>query len=137
MSLQAATATIVELSDAHQIIKETVVETELIQKGDIIKIAAGEQIPVDGVVLHGTSSVDESMLTGESMPVTRGVNDPVIGATINLQGQLLVKATMVAFSFFLFFFFHILTLPNSLQGWVKYNTGKNCEDGRRGPNSEG
>lgn len=63
--------------------------------GDLVVVRPGERIPVDGQVIEGTSSVDESMLTGESMPVTKSPDAQVIGATINQNGRLIVKATAV------------------------------------------
>ncbi len=63
--------------------------------GDILLVRPGEQIPVDGTVLSGTSSVDESMLTGESLPVAKGPGDSVIGATINGAGLLHVQTAAV------------------------------------------
>lgn len=64
-------------------------------KGDIVIVKPGERIPVDGVVLSGTSEVDESMLTGESMPVNKQVGDTVTGGAVNAQGLLEVKTTAV------------------------------------------
>jgi len=66
---------------------------EEVRPGDAVRVRPGERVPVDGTVLAGTSAVDESMVTGESLPVTRGVGDPVIGGTINGHGALLVAAT--------------------------------------------
>ncbi len=63
--------------------------------GDRIRVRPGEKIPVDGVVLEGRSSVDESMLTGESLPVSKGPGDPVIGATLNKLGMIRMEATKV------------------------------------------
>lgn len=63
--------------------------------GDIIQIKPGEKIPVDGEVINGTSAVDESMLTGESVPVDKAIGDQVIGATLNKNGALQVRATNV------------------------------------------
>ncbi len=62
---------------------------------DIVLVRPGEKIPVDGVVVEGKSSVDESMLTGEALPVSKTVGSPVVGATINKQGLLKVEATKV------------------------------------------
>src|SRR5262249_33077364 len=63
--------------------------------GDEVAIRPGEKIPVDAVVLSGSSAVDESLVTGEPMPVTKRAGDPVIGATINTTGSLRVRATKV------------------------------------------
>ena len=63
--------------------------------GDRVAVRPGERIPVDGMVIEGRSSVDESMLTGESLPVTKSAGDDVIGATINKQGRLVVEARRV------------------------------------------
>lgn len=62
---------------------------------DVIRVKPGEKIPVDGVIVKGSSSVDESMVTGESMPVTKQVDDNVIGATMNSTGTFLLKANKV------------------------------------------
>nr|MBO2476131.1 copper-translocating P-type ATPase [Bacillota bacterium] len=66
-----------------------------VQVGDIIVVRPGERIPVDGVVLEGRSTVDESMITGESMPVEKGPGDEVVGATINRHGTFRFRATRV------------------------------------------
>jgi Cu+-exporting ATPase len=66
-----------------------------VRVGDEVLVRPGEKIPVDGVILAGSSSVDESMITGESMPVEKGVDDPLIGATINQRGLLRMHATKV------------------------------------------
>jgi Cu+-exporting ATPase len=68
---------------------------EALRVGDRLRIRPGEKIPVDGVVLEGRSSLDESMITGEPIPVEKGPGDPVIGATINQTGGLLVEAGKV------------------------------------------
>lgn len=89
MGLQAKTATIERDGQEMDIPLEQVVE------GDIVHVRPGEKIPVDGVVLEGQSAVDESMLTGESLPVDKKPEDDVIGATINKNGFLKLKATKV------------------------------------------
>ena len=63
--------------------------------GDIVVVRPGEKIPVDGVITHGDSSVDESMITGESMPVSKNVGDTVVGATVNKTGAFKFRATKV------------------------------------------
>ena len=75
--------------------KEIEVPTAEIKSGETVVIRPGNKIPVDGTVLEGTSLVDESMLTGESMPVNKKVGDAVIGATINKSGTFKYKATKV------------------------------------------
>jgi Cu+-exporting ATPase len=71
------------------------IPTDQVAAGDIVVVRPGERIPVDGIVVSGRSSVDESMLTGESLPVDKSVGDGVIGATINKQGLLKFEATKV------------------------------------------
>ncbi|HUI86973.1 MAG TPA: heavy metal translocating P-type ATPase [Nitrososphaerales archaeon] len=74
---------------------ESQVPVEEVQVGDTLVVKPGERIPVDGAVLSGSSSVDESALTGESMPVEKSVGDEVIGATVNKSGLLVVRAEKV------------------------------------------
>lgn len=71
------------------------VPLEQVQVGDLLQVKPGEKIPVDGVVAEGHSSVDESMLTGESIPVEKGPGDKVAGATVNGTGSLLIRAEKV------------------------------------------
>ncbi len=66
-----------------------------VQKGDLLRVRPGEKIPVDGVVVEGQSSVDESMITGESIPVSKRQGDPVTGATLNQTGSFLMRAGRV------------------------------------------
>jgi P-type Cu+ transporter len=68
---------------------------ELVERGDLLRVRPGEKVPVDGVVEEGSSSVDESMVTGESIPVEKTAGDRVIGATVNGRGGLIVKADRV------------------------------------------
>ncbi|MBI3638804.1 MAG: copper-translocating P-type ATPase [Thaumarchaeota archaeon] len=81
--------------------EETEIAIELIQPGDILVVRPGEKIPVDSSVVLGTSAVDESMITGESIPTTKKVGDSVVGGTINQEGMILVKATKVGSDSFL------------------------------------
>jgi Cu+-exporting ATPase len=74
---------------------EVDVPVETVVVGDIVRVRPGEKIPVDGVVTEGRSAVDESMLTGESIPVEKTVDDQVIGATINTTGSFLFRTTAV------------------------------------------
>ncbi|HZA62422.1 MAG TPA: heavy metal translocating P-type ATPase, partial [Nitrososphaeraceae archaeon] len=75
--------------------KEIEIPVEQIEEGDLMVIRPGERVPTDGLVTEGNSSVDESALTGESIPVDKTKGDEVIGATINKNGLLKVKATKV------------------------------------------
>ncbi len=75
--------------------RETMIPIDQVTRGDLLVVKPGEKIPVDGEVTEGQSSVDESMLTGESVPVDHGPGDKVFGATINQQGRLVVRATRV------------------------------------------
>jgi P-type Cu+ transporter len=74
---------------------EIEIPIEQVQEGNVMVIRPGERIPTDGVVIHGSSSIDESAVTGESIPVDKTKDDEVIGATINKSGLLKVKATKV------------------------------------------
>ena len=66
-----------------------------VRVGDVVRVRPGEKVPVDGTVIDGSSAVDESMLTGEPLPVTKGPGDPVIGATVNTTGSFRMTATKV------------------------------------------
>src|SRR6185503_1628457 len=68
---------------------------EEVQESDIFVVRPGERIPTDGVVIEGSSSVDESAVTGESLPVDKSIDSEVIGATINKSGMLKARATKV------------------------------------------
>ena len=89
MGLQAKTATV------YRDGKEVEVSLDEVVVGDIIFVKPGEKVPVDGEIIEGRSALDESMLTGESVPVDKSVGDTVIGATINKNGFLKIKATKV------------------------------------------
>jgi P-type Cu+ transporter len=89
MGLQAKTAKVLRDGEEMEIPLEDVVT------GDIILVKPGEKIPVDGVILEGRSALDESMITGESVPVDKTVGDKVIGATINKNGFIKIEATKV------------------------------------------
>ncbi len=73
----------------------TDIPTATVRTDDILLVRAGEKFPVDGIVVNGNGSVDESMLTGESMPVTKKEGDEVTGGSLNLNGALYIKATRV------------------------------------------
>ncbi|OBV04274.1 ATPase P, partial [Bacillus anthracis] len=89
MGLQAKTATVMRDGTEMKILIEEVVA------GDIVYVKPGEKIPVDGEIVEGKSAIDESMLTGESIPVDKTIGDVVIGSTMNKNGFLKVKATKV------------------------------------------
>jgi P-type Cu+ transporter len=89
MGLQAKTATVIRDG------KEIEVSLEEVVVGDLIYVKPGEKVPVDGEIIEGRSAIDESMLTGESVPIDKSVGDHVIGATINKNGFLKIKATKV------------------------------------------
>src|SRR5213594_1697027 len=74
---------------------ETKIPVEQVTVDEIVVIRPGEKAPVDGLILEGSSAVDESMITGESMPVEKGVGDELIGATINKSGMLKIRATKI------------------------------------------
>ncbi|MDD2500937.1 MAG: heavy metal translocating P-type ATPase [Geobacter sp.] len=74
---------------------EKEVPASVIRVGDLVAVRPGETIPVDGEVVEGSSSVDEAMVTGESLPVGKKVGDTVTGATINKNGRLIIKATRI------------------------------------------
>lgn len=93
--------------------EEIDVSVKELSPGDIMVIRPGEKIPTDGVVFEGASLIDESIATGESMPVNRGVGDPVIGATLNKQGLLQVKVTKTGDQTFLS---QVIKLVEAAQG---------------------
>ncbi|MDO8572001.1 MAG: copper-translocating P-type ATPase, partial [bacterium] len=102
LHLQAKTARIVQLKASRPEHREGPPEYEEIdipidqvKAGDIIRVRPGEKIPVDGKIIEGASTIDESMVTGESIPVDKKMDDAVIGATINKTGTFLFQATKV------------------------------------------
>jgi P-type Cu+ transporter len=75
--------------------KEIQVDAETVSVGDIVVVRPGEKIPVDGIVVEGRTAIDESMITGESIPSEKGENDEVVGATMNRTGYIRFRATKV------------------------------------------
>ena len=93
--------------------KEIEIPVSEIKIGDVMVIKPGEKVPTDGIIIKGESSVDESMITGESIPVDKMMGDNIIGATINQDGILYAKATKVGKDTFLA---HIIKLVEEAQG---------------------
>jgi Cu+-exporting ATPase len=89
MGLQAKTARVIRNGVEQDVPVEQVVV------GDLVRVRPGEKVPVDGVVTEGRSALDESMLTGESLPVEKDPGDTVIGATLNKTGSFVFRATKV------------------------------------------
>jgi len=94
LSLQSKTATIVSTRPNGDVVEEEI-PIDLVEKGDILKIVPGASIPVDGEVAFGETSVNESLISGESMLKTKRVGDVVVGGSINEQGLIHVRATRV------------------------------------------
>ncbi|CAB4405360.1 unnamed protein product [Rhizophagus irregularis] len=98
MELQPEKAILITLGydeNKQEVIDEKEIDMDLVQVNDILKVNPGAKIPCDGKIFRGTTSLDESMLTGESIPVTKGVDDEVISATVNLSSMIWIKATRV------------------------------------------
>jgi Cu+-exporting ATPase len=75
--------------------QEEEIPVDAIQKGDLLRVRPGEKVPVDGVIVEGQSNIDESMITGEPIPVSKGAGDKVVGATVNQTGSFLMRAERV------------------------------------------
>ena len=98
IGLQAKTARVVSNGSPRFAVeagKDADIPLEQVQTGDVIRVRPGEKIPVDGEILEGESSIDESMITGESIPVDKAKGDTVVGATMNKSGTFTYKATKV------------------------------------------
>ena len=95
LDLQPRMAKVLRPVEGTEEFKEVEIPVEQIQEGDVLVIRPGERIPTDGVIIEGSSSIDESAITGESIPVDKSKGEEVIGATINKSGLLKVKATKV------------------------------------------
>ena len=75
--------------------QEEEIPVDAIQKGDRVRVRPGEKVPVDGVIVEGQSNIDESMITGEPMPISKGAGDKVVGATVNQTGSFLMRAERI------------------------------------------
>ena len=107
MGLQARTAHLIKDGQTVDI------PIEQVQPGDLLLVKSGEKIPVDGVVVEGRTSIDESMITGESLPVKKEKGDGVIGATLNTYGAITIRATKVGKDTVLA---HIIRMVEEAQG---------------------
>jgi Cu+-exporting ATPase len=92
-ALQALRALRPEVARVRRDATERELPVAELVRGDVLVVRAGERVPADGIVIEGTSAVDESLLTGESLPVPRGVGDRVAGGSVNGEGLLVVRAT--------------------------------------------
>src|SRR5882757_4704222 len=75
--------------------QEEEIPVDAIQKGDLLRVRPGEKVPVDGVIVEGQSNIDESMITGEPMPVSKAAGDKAVGATVNQTGSFLMRAERI------------------------------------------
>ncbi|OBZ84765.1 Copper-transporting ATPase 1 [Choanephora cucurbitarum] len=95
MSLTPSTALLVTVDENHVVLTEKKIPSELIAENDLLKLLPGDKIPADGEVFSGTTTIDESMVTGEVDAVSKQVGDTVIGGTVNGLGTFIMKATRV------------------------------------------
>jgi Cu+-exporting ATPase len=95
VSLQATDAKLVRVGHNFEILEEELIDVNMVAKGDKLRVIPGDKIPVDGKVLWGQSKTDESVITGESMPVSKSPGDTVIGGSMNINGVLIMEATHV------------------------------------------
>src|SRR5216117_3877948 len=75
--------------------QEEEIPVDEIQKGDVLRVRPGEKVPIDGVIIEGKSNIDESMITGEPMPVSKGPGEKVVGATVNQTGSFVMRAERI------------------------------------------
>lgn len=94
ISLQPEEVILIKTTETGETSEERI-SLKLVQKGDILKVVPGAKIPVDATIIDGETNVDESMITGESMPISKKVGSKVIGGTINQNGSIQIRATNV------------------------------------------
>eukprot|EP00276_Gloeochaete_wittrockiana_P003393 CAMPEP_0184650832 /NCGR_PEP_ID=MMETSP0308-20130426/8401_1 /TAXON_ID=38269 /ORGANISM="Gloeochaete witrockiana, Strain SAG 46.84" /LENGTH=1008 /DNA_ID=CAMNT_0027084637 /DNA_START=233 /DNA_END=3259 /DNA_ORIENTATION=- len=95
MGLQATTAVLLQCDESGRAVSEQIIDVELIKKGDLLKVVAGSKIPTDGTIVTGLTTVNEAMITGESMPSVKKEGDIVIGGTINMGGLIHIRTTRI------------------------------------------
>ncbi|KAH7438920.1 hypothetical protein KP509_04G037000 [Ceratopteris richardii] len=95
LKLAPTSAILLSLNIDDNCLSEREIAAEFVEQGDILKVYPGSRVPADGLVIQGSSHIDESMITGEAVPVAKGVGDKVIGGTVNRNGVLHVKVSHV------------------------------------------
>ncbi|CAI5463586.1 unnamed protein product [Closterium sp. Yama58-4] len=95
LQLAPATAVLVDVNADGKVVAEREVDSRLLQRGDVLRVLPGARVPTDGVIVTGTTHVNESMLTGESAPVAKGPGSRLLGGTVNLSAGVLLRATQV------------------------------------------
>ena len=101
MKAEKATILHINLTDngaGYQVTGEESIDSDMLQRGDVLKVLPGERVPTDGEVISGETTVDESMITGESMPVSKKKGNAVTGGTINQLGNALPVISYVELS---------------------------------------
>ncbi len=96
LELQPTTALLLLKEEEGEVLSEQEISVELLQYGDLLKVVPGSKVPLDGVVVFGSTTVDESMVTGESMPVSKVIGSSVYGGTVNQSGTIHMRTTSTA-----------------------------------------